>query len=71
MSNLLKAAAQWREAAKSVNTSYMKDVCEKTARALEIEHETGTPVCSCCHKVITVDDHGKRISYCDKGHSDE
>lgn len=62
---LLKAAAQWREAAKSSFTDYMKRICERTAQALEIQHKTGVPVCSCCHKVITVDDHGKRITYCE------
>lgn len=60
--DLLKAAAEWREAAKSSYTAHMARVCERTAQALEIQHKTGVPVCSCCHKVITVDDHGKRIS---------
>lgn len=59
MSQLFESARKWRDAAQASDTKFMREVCERTARALEIENETGIPVCSCCHKVLTVDDHGR------------
>jgi hypothetical protein len=51
--NLQDAIDQWRDCANSeLYSPKMREVCERTAVALEIERDTGVAVCSCCHKPL-------------------
>ena len=53
IANIQNAIDQWRKC--STDTALhpnakLRESCERTARSLEIERDTGTPVCICCLK---------------------
>ena len=51
--NMREAIDQWRKCANDTilyPNVKLRDSCERAAKSLEIERDTGVAVCSCCFK---------------------